>query len=51
MPVTADEAKTNGLRRPTRSESGPETIVAIRMPARLMRPSTGMTEPGSATPK
>ena len=47
-PVTTDEAKTNGLRRPTLSESGPETIVAIRMPARLMRPSTGMTDAGLA---
>ena len=44
--MTTDDAKTKSLRRPTLSESGPETMVAIRMPTRLMRPSTGMTVAG-----
>ena len=46
-PVTTDEAKTKILRRPSLSESGPETTVASRMPARLITPMRGMTVCGS----
>jgi hypothetical protein len=41
-PMTTDEAMTNGLRRPMRSDHGPDTAVVVTSETRVSRPSTGI---------
>jgi hypothetical protein len=49
--TTAAEAKTKGLRRPSLSESGPDTTVETMMPTRLSSPRSGITVSGRSMPK
>jgi len=49
--TTAEDANTNGLRRPTLSDNGPETTVEMTMATRLRSPMIGMTVSGSSTPR